>query len=51
MKTTPNYARGCVKTPASKFGNDQFLAVSDFDEMSRRIAWSEIEFSHSLTLQ
>ena len=47
----PNKSRGCVKTPASKFGNDQILAVSDFDEMSRRIEWSEIEFSHSLAPQ
>ena len=47
----PNHARACVKTLVSKFGNDQILAVSDFDEMSRRIEWSEIEFSHSLALQ
>jgi tRNA(His) 5'-end guanylyltransferase len=47
----PNHARACVKTLVSKFGNDQILAVSDFDEMSRRIEWSEIEFSHRLALQ
>jgi len=50
-RTWPNDARACVKTSVSKFGNDQILAVSDFDEMSRRIEWSEIEFSHSLALQ
>ena len=46
-----NHARDCVKTPGVKFGNDPIFAVSDFDEMSRRIEWSEIEFSHSLALQ
>ena len=52
MRSEPsNHARACVKTPVSKFGNDQILAVSDFDERSRRIEWSEIEFSHSLALQ
>jgi hypothetical protein len=47
----PNKSRGCVKTLASKFGNDQILVVSHFGEMRRRIEWSEIEFSHSLSLQ
>jgi tRNA U34 5-carboxymethylaminomethyl modifying GTPase MnmE/TrmE len=39
-----------VKTPASKFDNDQILAVSDFGEMSRRMEGSENEFSHRLAL-
>ena len=50
-ETWSNPARDCVKTPGAKFGNDPIFAVSDFDEMSRRIEWSEIEFSHSLALQ
>jgi hypothetical protein len=37
-----------VKSAGVKFGNDQFLDMANFDEMSRRIQWSEIEFSHSL---
>ena len=43
-----NTSRGCVKTPAPNFGNDQILVMSNFDKMSRRIQWSENEFSHSL---
>jgi hypothetical protein len=38
-----------VKTPEWKFGNDQIFDMQNFDEMSRRIRWSENEFSHSLT--
>ena len=51
MTTMPNHARGCVKTPALNFGNDQFLVMSHFVKMSRRIRWPENEFSHSLALQ
>ena len=46
---TPNNSRGCVKSGGVKFGNDQFLGMGNFDEMSWRIQWSEIEFSHSLS--
>ena len=48
---TPNTSRGCVKTPALNFGNDQILVMSNFVKMSRRIRWSENEFSHSLSLE
>jgi hypothetical protein len=44
-----NKSRGCVKTPATKLGNDQILDMENFDEMSRRIRWSKNEFSHSLS--
>ena len=47
----PNTSRGCVKTIESKFGNDQIFDMANFDEMSRRIQWSENEFSHSLSLE
>ena len=40
-----------MRTPALNFGNDQILVVRNFDKMSRRIRWSEIEFSHSLSLE
>jgi len=40
-----------VKTSLSKSGNDQFFDMKNFDETSRRIRWSENEFSHSLALQ
>ena len=49
MTTMPNQSRGCVKTVWSKFGNDQLLDMGSDIEMSRRIQWSEIEFSHSLS--
>ena len=39
-----------MKTPALHFGNDPFLVMSHFVKTSRRIQWSEIEFSHSLSL-
>jgi hypothetical protein len=45
----PNNSRGCLKTVLSKFGNDQILNMRSDVEMSRRIQWSEIEFSHSLS--
>ena len=48
---TPNTSRGCVKTPALNFGNDQILVMRNFDKMSRRIRWSVNEFSHSLSLE
>jgi hypothetical protein len=38
-----------VKTREWKFGNDQIFDMQNFDEMSRRIRWSENEFSHSLS--
>jgi hypothetical protein len=44
-----NNSRGCVKTVLRKFGNDQFLDMVNFDEMSWRIQWSKNEFSHSLS--
>ncbi|MGN6643931.1 MAG: hypothetical protein ACTHKU_13120, partial [Verrucomicrobiota bacterium] len=46
-----NQARGGVKTPGAKFGNDQIFDMGKVDEMSRRIRWSENEFSHSLPLE
>ena len=49
--TMPNTARGCVKTPDTKFGNDQIFDMGNFGEMSRRIQWLENEFSHSLALE
>jgi hypothetical protein len=49
MKKEPNQSSGCVKTVLSKFGNDQFLDMGSDVETSRRIQWSEIEFSHSLS--
>ena len=45
-----NHARACVKTRAPNFGNDPILVMRNFDKMSRRIQWSENEFSHSLAL-
>ena len=45
----PNNSRGCVERAGVKFGNDQFLDMRNVDEMSRRIQWSEIKFSHSLS--
>jgi hypothetical protein len=45
----PNKSRGCVKSADEKFGNDQILEMENFYEMSRRIRWSENEFSHSLS--
>ena len=51
MSLMPNPSRGCVKTPESKFGNDQIFDRANFDEMSRRIQWSENEFLHSLSLE
>ena len=48
-RAQPNNSRGCVKSVGVKFGNDQFLGMGNFDEMSWRIQWSEIEFSHSLS--
>ena len=45
----PNNSRGRVKSAGVKFVNDQFLGIGNFDEMSWRIQWSEIEFSHSLS--
>ena len=45
----PNKSRGCVKSADEKFGNDQILEIENFYEMSRRIRWSENEFSHSLS--
>ena len=45
----PNQSRACVKTPMMKIGNDQIFVVAKFDEMRRRIQWSENEFSHSLS--
>ena len=47
----PNTSRACVKTPAPNFGNDPIFVMTNFDEMSRRIRWSENEFSHSLSLE
>ena len=47
----PNQSRGCVKSVGAKIGNDQILVMTRFDEMSRRIRWSENEFLHSLSLQ
>jgi len=46
-----NHTPGRVKTSLSKSGNDQFFDMKNFDETSRRIRWSENEFSHSLALQ
>ena len=40
-----------MKTPALNFGNDQILVMRNFVKMSRRIRWSENEFSHSLSLE
>jgi hypothetical protein len=40
-----------VKTIGVKFGNDQIFDMADFDETSRRIRWSENDFSHSLALE
>jgi hypothetical protein len=34
-----------------KFGNDQIFGARHFDETSRWIGWSKIEFSHRLALQ
>jgi len=48
---TPNHTPGRVQTSLSKSGNDQFFDMKNFDETSRRIRWSENEFSHSLALQ
>jgi hypothetical protein len=48
MNQSPNQSRGGVKTPEWKFGNDPIFAMQNLDEMSRRIRWSENEFSHSL---
>jgi hypothetical protein len=45
----PNTARGCVKSVGVKFGNDQIFVMENFDEVSRRIEWSQNEFSHSLS--
>jgi hypothetical protein len=49
--TPPNHARGRVKTPDTKFGNDQIFDMVNFDETGRRIQWSENEFLHSLALE
>jgi hypothetical protein len=49
--TSPNTARGCVKTRDDKFGNDSFCDLGNFDESGRRIQWSKNEFSHSLALE
>ena len=51
MTPQPNTSRGCVKTPALNFGNDQILVMRNFVKMSKRIRWSENEFSHSLSLE
>ena len=47
----PNTSRGRVKTPALNFGNDPISVMRNVVEMSRRIQWSENEFSHSLSLE
>ena len=46
-----NHARGCVKTPGAKCGNDPICAMGSFAEMNRRIRWSQNEFLHSLARQ
>jgi len=38
----PNQSRARVKSIEAKIGNDQILAATHFDEMSRRIGWSKI---------
>jgi hypothetical protein len=48
MKFAPPVA-SCVKNIGVKFGNDQILDMENFEETSRRIAWSKKEFSHSLS--
>ena len=41
----------CVKSADTKIGNDQIFDMRRFDESSRRIRWSENEFSHRLRLK
>src|ERR1039457_532340 len=48
-KPKPNKTRACVKSVEAKFGNDQILDMTHFDEVGRRIRWSKNEFSHRLT--
>jgi hypothetical protein len=45
----PNQSRGCVKTVLRKVGNDQFFDMGNVVKISRRIGWSENEFSHRLS--
>jgi hypothetical protein len=47
-ESSPNGARGCVKSADGKFGDDQIFDMENFDEISRWIGWSKNEFSHSL---
>jgi hypothetical protein len=48
MRAWPSQSRGCVKTVLRKAGNDQFFDMGNVVKMSRRIGWSENEFSHRL---
>jgi hypothetical protein len=48
---TPDKSRACVKSADTKFGNDHIFDMANFDETSRWMGWSKIEFSHSLSLQ
>jgi hypothetical protein len=47
----PNKSRACVKSADTKFGNDHIFDMANFDETSRWMGWSKIEFSHSLSLK
>src|SRR5258706_11956554 len=47
----PNHTRVYVKTQSAKSVNDPKFDMTRFDEVSRRIRWSENEFSHGLALQ
>ena len=40
-----------MKTLTAKLGNDPISFMGNDVEMSRRIQWSENEFSHSLALE
>ena len=40
-----------MKTLAFNFGNDQISVMRNVVKMSRRIRWSENEFSHRLSLE
>jgi hypothetical protein len=42
-------SRACVKSADTKFGNEQIFDMENFDESSRRIGWSQNEFSPSLS--